>query len=56
MELKDKINRIIRDIESVNIEVEDVGGDDESYQNCLNYLGEAADYLHGVIYYIEKHE
>lgn len=56
MELKDKIQGIIKDIEAVNLEPEVVDGDDEDYQNCMNCLGEAADYLYGLIYYIEKHE
>ena len=56
MELKNKIQRIIKDIESLNIEAEDVGYDDEHYDICLNNLGNAADYLYGVIYYVEKHE
>lgn len=56
MDLKSKIMSIVKDIESINIEKEQVGCDDEDYQNCLNYLGESVDYLHGIIYYLEKYE
>ena len=56
MELKDEIRDIIKKIESINVEPEDIGRDDEEYQICLNCLGLAADHLHGIIYYIEKHE
>ena len=56
MDLKTQINSIINDIESLNIERDDVDFDDEDYMNCLNHLGEAADYLYGVLYYLEKHE
>ena len=56
MELKDKIQGIIKDIESINIEAEDVGCDNEHYSICLDNLGYAAEYLYTIIYYIEKHE
>lgn len=56
MVLKDEINDLIRKIESVNVEPADVDGDDEDYQKCLHCLGEAADQLYGLIYYLEKHE
>ena len=56
MDLKTEINGIIRDIEGINIEEADVGCDDEHYRICLNNLGNAADYLYGVIFYLENHE
>ena len=56
MELKNKIQGIIKDIESLNIEADDVGCDNEHYSICLDNLGYAAEYLYTIIYYIEKHE
>lgn len=56
MSLKEKINGIIRDIEAINVEPKDVGYDDEDYQAALRCLGEAADELYGVVYYLEKGE
>ena len=56
MTLKVEINDLIKKIESVNVEPEDVDGDDDEYQICMNCLGMAADHLYGIVYYLEKHE
>ena len=56
MKLKAEINDLIKKIESVNVELADVGGDEEELQICLNCLGMAADNLYAIIYYVEKHE
>lgn len=56
MDLKAKITEIIKEIESINIEHKDVNHNTEDYNSCLNCLGESADQLHGIIYYIEKNE
>ena len=54
VDLEAKIRSIIKEIESVNIEPGDVGFDDEDYTVCLKLLGEAADCLYGVNYYLDR--